>query len=422
MEILDILNPWWKGKEISKELALPYKRKIFLKIKELLKLRQIIIISGLRRVGKSTLLYQLIDELIISKTNPENILYFSFDEKVESPLDVLKEYSELTKIDWKKEKCFIFFDEIQKLTEWSNKVKIIYDSFPNLKIFISGSSSFQLEKEAKSNLAGRHFIINAEPLSFFEYLELRKSKADLSKLELWEEEIKNEFKNYLLKPFPEIVNFEELSLIKSYIKDSVIEKVLKIDLLKRFKNVNEDLLTALIEIFYNNPGTYINYDEIAKEMKVSKKTLIEHTYYLEFAYVLRRIKNYRPRIRTTSRKLQRAYPFHWALMFGWTGKFDYETIVASFLDAKYYWRKDGKEVDFLVVDKLILPVEVKESSKVTKTDISSLIFFMTKFNLKKGIVVYNGEEENININDIVIHKIPLWKVFTKQGLLSELSG
>mgnify|MGYP001128908337 CR=1 FL=1 len=63
-EIIELLNPWWKDNEISKELAKPYKRKIFDKISNLLNYRQIIILSGLRRVGKTTLLYQVIEHLL----------------------------------------------------------------------------------------------------------------------------------------------------------------------------------------------------------------------------------------------------------------------------------------------------------------------------------------------------------------------
>ncbi|RLJ02834.1 MAG: hypothetical protein DRP11_02525, partial [Candidatus Aenigmatarchaeota archaeon] len=394
----------------SRRLAPKYKRKAYTEVKKLFARRQITVISGLRRVGKSTLMYQLIDELLKDK-RPERILYFSFDERVKGVLDVLKEYSELTGVDWRKEKCFLFFDEIQKLPDWSNKIKIIYDNFPNLKITVSGSSSFHLEREAKMNLAGRHFVVNLEPLNFVEYLEMRKSRIDLERIKLWEEDIKKEFKNYLLKPFPEIVGLKESNLIKSYIKDNVIEKVLKIDLPERFKDINEELLVTLVEIFYDRPGMYINYDEISKELRVSKKKLFQHVHYLEFAYIIRRVKNFRPKIRVTSRKLQRVYPFHWALRFGWNGKIDSETIVASLLDAKYYWRKDGKEVDFLKVNEKILPVEVKESSKVRRTELKSLIYFMRRFNLKEGLVIYNGEEETLEINSFIIKKTPIWKLF-----------
>ena len=408
MELLEILNPWWKEKSISWELALPYKRKVFPKIVKLLKTRQILVLSGLRRVGKSTLMYQLI-ETLLKNIKPQNILYFSFDERIKDPLEVLKKYSELTKVDWRKERCFIFFDEIQKLEGWSSKLKIIYDNFPNLKIIVSGS--FHLESDAKSNLAGRYFLINIPPLSFTEYLEMRNSRIELDKPELWEDEIKKEFKSYLIKPFPEIVNFNEPSLIKSYIKSSIVDKILGVDLPKRFKDINEDIAETLIEMFYENPGSYINYDELSRDLKISKKTLIKHIYYLEFAYIIRRVKNFRPGIKIASRKLQRIYPFHFGLRFGWSGKVDFETAAASFLDVKYYWRENGREVDFLVIDKKITPVEVKESSKITRSDIAHLLYFMKKFNLKRGVVVYDGKDEKQKIDKYEIRKIPLWKLF-----------
>lgn len=77
------------------------------------------------------------------------------------------------------------------------------------KIIISGSSSFQLEKDAKANLAGRHFAINVDPLSFIEYLELKDSKIDIAKMELWKEEIKKEFKNYLIRGFGVCLCYQE---------------------------------------------------------------------------------------------------------------------------------------------------------------------------------------------------------------------
>lgn len=413
MEILDIFNPWWKEKIISTRLALPYRRRVFARIWQLLQKRQIIIISGLRRVGKSTLMFQVIEDLLKSGTNPEHILYFTFDEKKENPLEVIEEYADLTKVDWRKEQCFVILDEVQKLPEWSNKIKILYDAFPNLKFIISGSSSFQLEKEAKVNLAGRHFVIEVNPLSFSEYLELRQSKIDLNKEELWKKEIRSEFERYLLRPFPEIIDFEELYLIKSYIKDNIMEKVLKVDLTDRFKDVNEDLLYSLVDLFYSQPGMYVNFDEISKELKISKKTLVKHVYYLEFAKVIRRIKNFRPSIRTSSRKLQRIYPLHWSLEFGWSGKIQSETIVASILDAKYYWRDQEKEIDFLHITKDILPIEVKETKKLSADDLGPLLFFSKKYNIHKGIIIYNGDYE-VSSGTIKIKKMPFWKFCIEQ--------
>lgn len=406
--LLELLNSWWKEGKVSKKLAPVYKRRVFEEIKILSKKRQITVITGLRRVGKSTLMYQIIDSLIQAEINPENILYFSFDEKVESLLEILDEYSELTNLDWKKEHCYIFFDEIQKLSDWSNKLKIIYDNFHNLKIIISGSGSFQLEKEAKVNLAGRHFVVETEPLSFEEYLELKNSKIDLKKKNLWGREIGSEVESFLLRPYPEIVSYEELNLVKSYIKDNVVEKVLKIDLSEKFKDINEELATNLLNIFYDEPGMYLNLDELSNDLKIGKSTLTNHLFYLEFARLIRRVKNYRPKSRTTSRKLQRIYPFHWSLQFGWSGKINFETIVSSVLDAKNYWRKNGKEVDFLIrKNNKIYPIEVKEGRDISKSDLSSLIFFMKQFKVLESFLIYNGSAEEIKINRFIIRKISL---------------
>jgi len=414
MEVLEILNSWWKDGRVSSELALPYKRKVFGQVKDLLGLRQIVVISGLRRVGKSTIMYQLIGKLLDSGTKPENVLYFSFDERVEDVLEVMSDYSRLAGVDWQKEKCFLFFDEIQKLPEWSNKIKLLYDRFPNLKIVISGSASFQLEKGVKSNLAGRHFLVDVKPLSFVEFLELKRTGIDLKKPALWEKEIRKEFEDYLFRPFPETVGVKSLNLVKSYIKDAVLEKILRVDLAEKFRNLNEELLTRLVDIFYGRPGTYANYDELSKDLKVSKKTLLRHIYYLEFAYVIRRVRNYRPGMRVSSRKLQRIYPYHFGLCFGWTGSVDFETVVASFFNARHYWRKNGKEVDFLLVGKKITPVEVKESKQVSKSEISALIYFIKKFSAPDAMVIYNGNEGELKINGFKIKKIPLWKLFLEE--------
>lgn len=157
MEILDIINPWWKDGRVNSALAPEYHRDAFARLKKHIGLRQIILLTGLRRVGKTTLIYQLIEYLINSDVKKENIIYYSFDEQVEDIAKLLDDYSKLTGVEWKKEKCFVFLDEIQKLENWSNKIKLLYDSFPNLKFFVSGSASFILEKRCKIRSCGEAF-------------------------------------------------------------------------------------------------------------------------------------------------------------------------------------------------------------------------------------------------------------------------
>ena len=155
---LDELNHWWTKKEVKKEFVPQFKRELFFKVEKDLKRRQIQVIIGLRRVGKSTIFYQLIDKLIKNKFDPLKILYINFDEPSfqENRIDeLLKEYSELTDVDYKNERIFLFLDEVQKSKNWTADVKLIYDNLPNIKILISGSASLNILSKARKTLAGR---------------------------------------------------------------------------------------------------------------------------------------------------------------------------------------------------------------------------------------------------------------------------
>jgi predicted AAA+ superfamily ATPase len=92
--------------------------------------------------------------------DPLDAVYFSFDERVESVRAVLDSYREITGRDYESRKIYVFLDEIQKLKQWAEQVKIFYDNFPNLKFFLSGSAALPLEKEARTTLVGRAFYIH----------------------------------------------------------------------------------------------------------------------------------------------------------------------------------------------------------------------------------------------------------------------
>ena len=410
-QIIELLNPWWKQEKINEELAKSYKRKIFNEILGLVKYKQIIILSGLRRVGKTTLLYQIIESLL-KKYDSNKIFYFNFDKKVKDITEILDDYEELTGISWKKEKFFVFLDEVTKLDEWASKIKLIYDAFPNIKFVISSSSSVRLEEEAIKNLAGRYFLINIKPLSFREYLELRDKNKFLENINLWKEEIKKEFQEYSLKSFPEIINWKDELLVKDYLRTTIIDKIIREDLPDKFKNVNKDLLLILIEIFYSEPGMYIDYDSLSKKLRISKKTLIKHIFYLEYSYLIKRIRNFRVNVISASKKMQRIYANWWSLGLIYSDNYDkiMENVVCNSIDAKYYWRKNDKEIDFLIVDekKKIIPIEVKNKKEIAKNDMKNIKYFLKKYDIKEGIIIYNGKEDEINFEG-KIKFIPLWK-------------
>jgi len=108
-------NPWWR-----KKLKINYKdRDIYQKLQKYIDAKQIIALTGLRRVGKTVLMHHIIDYLLKIKISPNNIVYFNFDLSKESIEEILKEYKEITNVDYKKENIFVFLDEIQLKQELS---------------------------------------------------------------------------------------------------------------------------------------------------------------------------------------------------------------------------------------------------------------------------------------------------------------
>ncbi len=96
-------------------------------------------------------MYQAIKELL-NGTGSKRIFYFSFDKEVDDLVELFENYKELIGVDYKKEKISVFFDEITKFKKWASELKLIYDSCPNIKFYISSSSSINLEEEAIKNL------------------------------------------------------------------------------------------------------------------------------------------------------------------------------------------------------------------------------------------------------------------------------
>lgn len=406
-EIIRLLNHWWREERVRKNLAKEYKRESFNGLLKLIPKRQIIVICGLRRIGKSTLMYQLIESLIKKGVNPLNIFYFSFDKKVSEIKEILDNYSKITEKDYEKEKIYIFLDEIYKLENWHRELKLLYDALPNIKFIISGSASLEIEKQARKDLVGRAFYLELPPLSFKEFFEI-KFKKELKNFKIWEDKLKNIFSEFLAKPFPEIINFEK-ERVAEYIKELILDKILFSDFSKNFDNVDTNLLQTLTEIFFSNPGIYLNIDSLSKDLKKSKNDIIFHIKLLELGYIIRIVKNYRGSKIAASRKLRRIYPYHPSLSQGIYVKIEesklVECLVRNLLNAEYYWRKNGKEVDFIYNG---LPIEVKYREKISIIDLKNLEEFMEEFKINKGYLISKNRFEEIKINKKKIKILPAW--------------
>ncbi|MEM5812060.1 MAG: AAA family ATPase, partial [Candidatus Aenigmatarchaeota archaeon] len=133
------------------------------------------------------------------------------------------------------DKVYVFFDEVHKCKDWENKIKVYYDLNPNIKFFLSGSASLIVSKKAKESLAGRIYEFILKPLTFKEFLEMKNVKVSFEEAKLFNEKILLYFVDFVRKAgFPEIINEDNDEKIKTYIKQSVIERIIYKDIPKEF--------------------------------------------------------------------------------------------------------------------------------------------------------------------------------------------
>jgi len=228
VEALKVQNPWWETKEVPLEL-IGYKRD--LDLKEFLKIREIKLITGVRRGGKSTLFYQLIKELISEGTDPTSVLFINFDFnkfKGYSLDKVFQDYLELTGVNPKE--VYLFLDEVHHRDDWVPWVRRNYDLRTIKQIFIIDSSSKLMEKEYSKLLSGRNVKIVVFSLSFTEYLRFADIQIDDIKLvsSRTEAKIKSVLRDYLkFGAFPEVFFKSEqfkYKVLKDYF-DDIINKI-----------------------------------------------------------------------------------------------------------------------------------------------------------------------------------------------------
>jgi len=397
IEDVERFNEWWFTGKIRRELAFPFRRYAFSRIMESLRERQILLLTGPRRVGKTTLLYQTIESLL-ETVPPSKILYFSFEESFTSPKEVLEFYEKrvLMKPFEEVDRAFVFFDEIQYVENWPSILKQFYDLYPNLKFFVSGSSSLLLSKEAIEKLAGRFFFLKLKPLTFSEFLELRGIKTD--KLQIFSRRIEAYFYDYLRKSgFPEIVDWDNEVRTAEYIKNSVIDRVALRDVPLIFKTRNMTLIDKIVRLILSAPGSIININSLSRTWGESRITISNYLRFLETSLLIRSLSNFRPSFLSSSRKLKKYYPVTPSLIFAYSKEnFEsrmgavLETYVANALEAEYYYREGKKEIDIILKDKGFLPIEVKET--IHEGDIAGFSRLLKYVNAEKGVIVSLSQE------------------------------
>lgn len=411
-EYIEKMNIWW-----SSELNLDWfkERKIYNNIFKFIKTKQIIALTGLRRVGKTSLIKKIIKEHLNKGFSKENIFYFSFDDfsgiKI---IELLNIYEEIIGKELKDEKFLIAFDEIQKLKNWSGQLKTLYDIYPNIKFIISGSESLFIRRKSKESLAGRIFEFRVNTLNFKEFLEFKN--IEIKNIWLQRELLKKEFFKYIKSNgFPEIVS-ETDDFTEKYIKEGIIEKIIYRDIPEVFEIKDAGLMRSLFDIIYNAPGQIIEIQNLANELNVSRQTVSMYLEYLEESYLIRKLYNFSKNTRKVQRKLKKYYScITNPLLINTDFPKVFEQTVINELKGEFFWRDVYKnEVDLILIKPEITAIEIK-SGEIKKRDLDPLHTFIKKYKPKKAFVVsYNKEEKINNIEIIPFYKYLLKDLKTKK--------
>ena len=289
IKIMRQYNPWWKNPLSVKNESKPQKRLAYYEALNIIgqkTIRRFLLLSGARRVGKTTIMYQIIEKLINDGINPKNILYISFDNpmiKMVNSNEVLKIFDSLYTTNGMK---YIFFDEIQYAENWELWLKVIYDTRKDICVVATGSASPVLEKGSSESGTGRWTVLKIPTLSFYEYcrlLELEEpelpenlrltqltdmSTAELSDLTENFSHLINHFNRYLtIGGFPELVLSDNDDYAQRMLREDVVDKVIKRDVLTLF-NIRSPLLMEKLFLYLCINSTEIfNTATAAKELE-----------------------------------------------------------------------------------------------------------------------------------------------------------
>ena len=308
ISLLYSYNPWWRTGVVQKEFDKKMKRVAYYEANKIFNnfdIRRTVLLSGARRTGKTTIMYQTISKLISEGILPKNILFISFDHPLLKTCSIDYVLNIYRKNISSEEKIYCFFDEIQYSEDWNSWLKILYDTNPYICIMATGSASPILEDRAKESGLGRWITIQVPTLSFFEYCKLLEIKEiNLRKnikptqLYLLSIQEQNDIMNKMsfLQPhfirYLQVGGFPELALSKDdlyaqrILREDIVDKAIKRDLpaIYNIRNIN-DIEKVFLYLCYNS-SNIINLQAICKELQVNRVTLEKYISYLESANLI----------------------------------------------------------------------------------------------------------------------------------------
>lgn len=425
-------------KEKLKELIVSQKERFLAKeglvardiqrdITRLLPQREMVILTGVRRSGKSSLMRLICDDLLKRDYVSENsILYLNFDDErfINFKVDDFEPlYDAFLELENPQGRKYLFLDEIQNVKGWERWLNRLYE-FEDIKIFVTGSNAAMLSSEIATALTGRNRQIVNWPFSFREFLAMRSELPD--EKALYRREVKHVVKRLFTQyieqgGFPEVLKTGETTILEQYYQD-----ILYRDVIARhgIRNVLE--IKELALFLASNPSTVHSYKNL--KTLIGVKSLSTVKTYLDvlndvylflsmglFDYSVKR-QIYNPsKIFCVDTGLSNSVSFRFSRNLGHL----LENVVYLELKRRgselYYWKSSkGREVDFVIRrgPDIVKAIQVSRSLHDEKTrarELRALLDARVELKVENLMVITEDEEGDIAIDGVSVEIIPAWK-------------
>lgn len=385
-------------KEISPRKERIIERELISRIK--LQNKFAVIISGIRRSGKSTLMKSIAQKI-------KSYYYISFEDPRLSGFD-LTDFERLEEI-FKKvygETDYYFFDEIQLVEKWEFYIRQLLDR--NKFVVITGSNASLLSREMGTKLTGRNLRYELFPFSYKEFLSFSNKKSGL-----------DSFKEYLVEGgFPEYLLLKDPKILRDLVTDSLFRDITVRHKIKNMKQLNE-----LAIFLISNVSKEFSYNHLRKMFNFgSTNSVSKFIYFLEESYLLFSLPKFDYSLRKQIVNPKKIYAIDTGLIVHNSKTFsdDFGKLLenAVFLNLKsnqkeLFYFKNDKECDFIV----------RTGSKITEAyqvcyilddfnkerEIGGLVEALNKFNLKEGLILTNNQEDHFVIESKKVIIKPVWK-------------
>jgi len=400
-------------------------------------------IVGIRRAGKTFLMFELINKLS-KKIDKKATIYVNFENRKLLPLretyfnDIVK-FIYTEKLIEKYKRIYLFLDEVQRIKGWEKFVRSIYDEFKGkIKIFVSGSSANLLSKDYGKLLTGRHLTTKVFPLSFKEFLKFKDLEVEpLTEKKITE--IKNFLKEYLrYGGFPEIT----LSNNKEELLNQLFGDLMARDILGRAEIRKEQIMEEFAYYLTSNVSNTLSFNKMSnyfksKGIKISVSTIENYFYLMKNAFLFFDNLIFSYKVKDQLQYPRKIYCIDSGLVNLMGFKFSkdvgkiYENTVAVELLRRlnrpsiksFYWKNpQQEEVDFVIkegikIKQLIQVCHNIEDEKTKKREIRALIKASKELKCKNLLVITEDYETEEKVkwfgSRASIKFIPLWKWLLK---------